>query len=99
MDPIIRALLAALQAQAEALEAQVSMASDSLSHAMGKALDGQVRSMREQLALLAAVLEPEKEEPCQHPEEERINLGSIGVRQFKCGVCGWVSPEEEIGED
>lgn len=57
------------------------------------ALRAQISVLAEQVdsaILLVAGMQPEEQdEGCAHPEDQRIDLSTMGVRRWECRVCGY----------
>ena len=64
------------------------------------ALKCQLVSMRAAIDAALAVLsedEPQEPEECQHPEEARIDMSTMGhLGAWRCGICGYECEGGEV---
>lgn len=63
-----------------------------------QALKHQLVSMRAAIDAALILLGEEEEQPqgCQHPQESRLDMSTMGHIRWQCGLCGYTH-EEEVG--
>lgn len=46
------------------------------------------------LDVLKAHLAPPVDQPCQHPEQSRQDLSTMGNKRWQCKLCGFIHEEQ-----